>query len=322
VVACSIAQAQENIPVAKLFEIEFSEISELSGLAKSQQYENTYWAHNDSGDKPRLFALNSDGRVIIPPFLSGRFHGEEIETNKQPWPGLAIELAANIDWEDIAVADGNIYIADIGNNGNARRDLGIYVLTEPNPRAIYRARALKFIPIKYPDQTNYPPAQWRFDSEAIFFHDDALYILTKHRGEGVYHLASGTNLYKLNSWQADQINVLEKVDTNDHVFFVTAADLSPDGKWLAVTGYTELWLFPTPNEQDKWLSGTARRLSLNLSFSGVIEALTWKDESTLLIGNERGGMFQVNIADIPFYNGVPKWEDGMSEFRQMFPIYR
>ncbi|NKB32598.1 MAG: hypothetical protein GKR91_05820 [Pseudomonadales bacterium] len=314
--------AQQDNAVTKLFDVEFAEISELSGIAKSRQYEDAYWVHNDSGDAPRLFALNGEGKVLIPPFLNGQYHGEETERGKESWPGLIVELAANIDWEDIAVADGNIYIADMGNNGNARRDLGIYVLTEPNPRAIFRARPLQFIPVAYPDQDSYPPEQWHFDSESLFVLDGVIYVLTKHRGEGIFQLATGTNLYRLRDWQTDRINVLEKVDSHDDVFFATAADLSPNEEWLAVTGYTELWLFPAPDEEGKWLSGEARRVGLSMLTTGVAEAITWVDDSTLLIGNERGGVFQVNVEDIPLYGGQSNWEEGMEQFRRMFPAYR
>ena len=314
--------AQQNNVVTKLFDIEFTEISELSGVAKSAQYEDVFWVHNDSGDEPRIFAIDIEGKVLIPPFLNGQYHGEQAERGKEPWPGLQIELAANIDWEDIAIDDGNIYIADMGNNGNARRDLGIYVLTEPNPRAIFRARPLQFIPVSYPDQDAYPPELWRFDSESIFVHSGAIYVLTKHRGTGVFQLATGTNLYRLTDWRTDQINVLEKIDSFDDAFFPTAADLSPNQEWLAVTGYTELWLFPKPESGDAWLSGEARRINLSMLTTGIAEALTWIDDSTLMIGNERGGVFRVNADDIPAYDGQPIWEEGMEQFRRMFPAYR
>lgn len=317
----SVAVAQSNHSAVRLFDIEFAAISELSGIAKSQ-YADAYWVHNDSGDSPRLFAIDSNGRVIIPPFLRNQYHGEAVERGKEPYPGMTIELSANIDWEDITIADGNIYIADMGNNGNARRDLGIYVVTEPNPRAIFRARPLQFIPVSYPDQDSYPPQQWHFDSEAIFVHDGAIYVLTKHRGEGIFQLASGTNLYRLTDWQTDRINVLEKVDSHPDVFFATGADLSPNREWVAVSGYTELWLFPVPDDGNGWFSGEARRTGLSMLNSGIIEAITWVDDSTLLIGNERGGVFQVSVDDIPVYDGQPNWEEGMEQFRRMFPAYR
>ena len=40
----------------------------------------------------------------------------------EPWPGIAILDAWNVDWEDITFTDGHLYIGDVGNNGNGRRD--------------------------------------------------------------------------------------------------------------------------------------------------------------------------------------------------------
>jgi hypothetical protein len=104
--------------IQKVTNIEFEAISEMSGLAKSRRYADVYWMHNDSGDRARLFAADSEGKVIIPRFMSSFYHGEREEADKNPWPGLIIETAVNIDWEDIAVDEDFLYIADMGNNGN------------------------------------------------------------------------------------------------------------------------------------------------------------------------------------------------------------
>ena len=74
----NLIRAQPEGPVRKVLDIEFAAINEQSGLAKSQTYDDVLWVHNDSGDVPRLFALNSQGKIIIPSFLEGRFHGEEV----------------------------------------------------------------------------------------------------------------------------------------------------------------------------------------------------------------------------------------------------
>ena len=53
--------------------VTFGPISEMSGIVKSKQYDDVYWVHNDSGDKPRLFALDANWKVIIPPFLKSGY---------------------------------------------------------------------------------------------------------------------------------------------------------------------------------------------------------------------------------------------------------
>lgn len=307
--------------IQKVTNIEFEAISEMSGLAKSRRYADVYWMHNDSGDRARLFAADSEGKVIIPSFMSSFYHGEREEAGKNPWPGLIIETAVNIDWEDIAVDEDFLYIADMGNNGNARRDLGVYLIAEPNPRARQHARPFKFIPVRYPDQDAYPPEEWHFDSEAMFVHQDKLYFLTKHRGSAI-GLSSGTKLYRLDSMDADQINVLTLVDSFADASLLTAAELSPDGSQLAALGYTDLWFFSDPVNGDEWLSGTIRRLPMDITVTKFAEALTWLDNETLLIGNESEEWFSVDLSDLPVYDNTSPAEESLEKFRQYFQSLR
>jgi hypothetical protein len=65
------------------------------------------------------------------------------------YEGIQIEGTVNIDWEDIAIDGDTLYIADVGNNANARRDLAVYAVKEPNPEATLQAHALKRIPVAY-----------------------------------------------------------------------------------------------------------------------------------------------------------------------------
>ena len=285
--------------VTKLLDLDATAINEMSGMVKSRRYKDVYWVHNDSGDMARLFALTGNGRIIVPEYLR-RYYGNEPGPDSKPWPGLVIELAANIDWEDIAIDDDAIYIADMGNNGNSRRDLGIYVIEEPNPRETARTRSLKFIPVRYPDQVRFPGRQWHYDCEALFVFEGKLYFLTKNRQPGqMARFEKGTALYRLDSERTDEVNLLTRVQEDARPFVVTGADTSPDGQWLAVLCYTELWLFPRPAKGDRWLSGKARRLPLDVNFTGQAEAITWRDAHSLLIGNEEGEWFTVDVNDIP-----------------------
>ncbi|MEX2488260.1 MAG: hypothetical protein WD356_01895 [Pseudomonadales bacterium] len=208
-------------------------------------------------------------------------------------------MAANIDWEDIAVGEEMIYVAETGNNGNARRDLGVYVIPEPNPRAVARTRALKFIPFRYPEQEHFPAKQWHYDSEAMFVFDGTLYFLTKHRQPGeISAWEPGTNLYRLDTMRPDKFNTLTPVDSHQDVSLVTAADLSPDGEHLAILCYTNLWVFERPGEGDKWLSAPARMIPLQPGKTKQAEAVTWADKDTLIIGNEESELFRVKLADM------------------------
>lgn len=302
--ALSAVVAAADEPVAqKKLDVVFPLIDEMSGLAKSRRFDDVYWMHNDSGGSARLFPADSDGRIIFPAYLSGSFYGEEVESGKQRWPGLGIEVAANIDWEDIAVDDDYLYIAEMGNNGNSRRDLGVYVVPEPNPRQVSSTRALKFVPVAYPAQRSFSAERWHYDSEAIFVDDGTLYFLTKHRQPGkIDQWERGTVLYRLESMEPGQVNPLQRVDANERVTVVTGADLSPDGTRLAVLCYLDLWIFERPREDGRWLSGDAYRVSLDLGHTGQAEAVTWMDDERILIGNEGSEWFTVAADEVPRFD--------------------
>ncbi len=284
----------------KWWTLEFGSISELSGIARSRRFDDIYWVHNDSGDTARLFAIDGDGKIVFPSYQRRMYYGEEVEEGKQPWPGLAVALAANLDWEDIAADDEMIYIAEMGNNTNARRDLGVYVVPEPNPRAVGRTRTLKFVPVRYPDQKEFPAKEWHYDNEGMFVFKGKLYFLTKHRKPGEpAGWEPGTHLYRLDSMKTGEFNELRRIDQHDQVSVVTGADLSPDGEHLAVLCYTQLWVFDRPGRGDRWLSSDSRMIPLAFEHTKQAEAVTWRDNETIIIGNEDSELFVVSLTDLP-----------------------
>lgn len=295
---CSESYGETNLDVFET--ITHGPLSELSGLVKSKRFPNVIWAHNDSGDIARLFALTEKGEVIFPGFLDDEYFTNHPVAGKAEWPGHIIYLAANLDWEDIAIDEEFIYIADTGNNGNARRDLGVYVVPEPNPRAVAESRMLKYLPVRYPEQEAYPAEVWHYDNEALFIYKEKLHFLTKHRKPGkVSEWESGTKLYRLDTQYTDRFNMLVKVDERADLHVATGADLSPDGENLAVLAYSQLWVFSKPGRKGKWLSGESRLLTLTRKNTRQIEAVCWLDNETLLIGNENRDLFKVRLSDIP-----------------------
>jgi hypothetical protein len=118
---------------------------------------------------------------------------------------VIVSNAKNIDWEDITKDDqGNIYIADIGNNSNQRKDLVIYKI-KGNNLLKNNVISSESIEISYEEQSDFPPKdeQLNFDAEGLGFHNDSLWILTKCRTipfEGntyIYKVPTKTGKYKL-----------------------------------------------------------------------------------------------------------------------------
>lgn len=272
-------------PYAK---VSFKPIDELSGMVASRSHKDTYWVHNDSGDAPRFFAIRHDGSIILP-------KGKTEDTFK----GIQVAEARNQDWEDIAYDGRHIYLCDTGNNNNARQDLTVYVLNEPDPTKADIATPVDTWKIRYPDQIAFPPAErWTFDCEATYWRDGKLYFLTKHRTGNVGIPESTTSLYVLDNPNSRVENTLRKLATDIALDgWVTAADISPDGKRLAVLTHSpssSVWLFDaTKPVPVKHLLGRYR-------FKGArqCESIAWDGNEKLIIGNEQRDLFEVQAADI------------------------
>ena len=275
--------------VERIGQLDHPALSEVSGIVKSAAGD-FYWVHNDSGDEARLFAIDAGGTPIWPPYLGLAAAAD--------WQGHTIDSAWHFDWEDIALADGRLYVADVGNNGNARRDLGVYVVNEPDPSAIPKMRTLSYLPVRYPDQRAFPAAVWHFDCEAVFVADGKLYFITKHRQPGrIDAWESGAKLYRLDTAHVDRENVLTFVGRHGDVALATGADLSPDGNTLAVASYTALWLFERPADGDNWFAGGARKLDLDRDVAQQLEAIAWESATTLRLVNEQRAMLRADIAE-------------------------
>lgn len=294
------ANSSQGLIPKKVFDLTFGPIKEMSGIVKSKRFEDVYWVHNDSGDQPRIFAVTGKGKVIYPAFLP--VYGEDHEEGKSQWQGHKILIAANYDWEDIAVDDEMLYLSEMGNNGNARRDLGIYVVPEPNPRAVDATRILKFLPVRYPDQKSFPANDWRYDSEAIFIFKQKLYLITKHRETGqIGTFKKGAVLYRLDTQYTDRFNLLRRIESHKEMVAVTGADLSPNGNRLAVLCYQQLWIFEKPRRGDKFFSAKTYKMDLDLALTHQAESITWVDDETIWLGNEGGEVFSVAAKEIPRY---------------------
>ncbi len=192
------------------------ELDEISGMAASQRQDDVLWVHNDSGDEARIFAIRRDGSLRAEVELDG-VHAR--------------------DFEDIAVQGDQIYIADTGNNLKMRATVQVLVLQEPRlpseGTTVKLHRTPRRVEITYDDG--------RHDVEAIFVDGQGdLYLIRKAHAllyldrDGVYRVRAA----ELKQERA----VAHKVATLP-IGPATAADISADGKMLAVRNYVvaEWW---------------------------------------------------------------------------------
>lgn len=191
--------------------VQTPEATELSGLVVSRSQPGVLWAHNDSGDSARLFALAPDGRSL----------GQ-----------VAITGAQNVDWEDIAlgrVPGGGyaLHVADIGDNESKRS--GVVVFRVPEPRlgggSAGAAAPAARLDLRYPDGAH--------DAEALLVDpfDGTLAVVTKSFGGGAF-------LYVAHPPRAGMV-VLRRAGRIPVAAgeAVTAGDVSADGRTIVLRTY-------------------------------------------------------------------------------------
>lgn len=251
---------------------------EVSGIVKSRKYKDTYWVHGDSGTKDHIYAINSDG---------------EIKSGKKKYEGAEIKGAKNKDWEDIALGeDGTLILADFGNNCHCRDDLKILIIEEPEPDDD-EADVLAEYRIKYPEREGVLSLfiQDNHNAEAVFMRAGKIYIITKNESGGE------AKLFQLDNPVEDEINIPTEVSPFKFRGQVTAADISPDEKKLAVLTYNSIWIFDI-EEGKGMFDGTKYWQPIR----GVeqVESIAFSGED-LIIAEENGDLYQIKWAEIPEY---------------------
>src|SRR4030095_11458051 len=152
----------------------------------------------DSGNPPQLYLLAHDGKVL---------------------KTIYIKDAINRDWEDMALANDMIYIADIGDNNLAFPDYTIYQFVEPSASTDTVA-SFNTIHFAYPDGAH--------DAEAFLVEPTTkdIYIVTKHDASSkIYKLS-----FPYSTSSVDTVNLLGTLNYNN----VVSAAMSPGGREIVI----------------------------------------------------------------------------------------
>ncbi|MCF6133373.1 hypothetical protein [Flavobacterium wongokense] len=243
---------------------------------------------------------SSDAIFVIEDSGNGNYL-YEVGLNDKKQRKIAIE-AENTDWEDLASdKDGNLYLGDFGNNGNKRQDLCIYkinasLLQEETIKPDYK------VSFYYPEQTAFPPSKKEllYDCEAFFELKGFFYLFTKNRSKDF----DGTTLiYKIPNKEGNHpAQLLGRYKTGEDFnnSAITGAAISPDGSRFALLSHSRIWLFSEFNGDD-FLKGKIERLELD--HYSQKEAVSFKDENTLLIADEKdkstgGNIYQFDLRNL------------------------
>ena len=241
------------------------QLRETSGLAVSIHHRDTLWLHDDGGNPPRLFAVDRDGGRVAT---------------------FRVEGVPKTDWEDVATFRWRgrdfLMLADTGDNGGLRRTLQLHAVEEPAALENARLKPTWSIVFRWPDGPR--------DCEAVAVdarRGEVLLISKRRQPPELFRLPLAPRI--------DPPAVAERIGrlrmppslapeggTNERAPLsaqVTAADISPDGRRLAVMTYRYLLVYDRVGDED-WSRAVARPpREIVLPWLPQAEAMGWDTDS-------------------------------------------
>ncbi len=248
-------------------EIKSAEINESSGLAASPCQPNVLWTHNDSGDGPYIFAIDSSG------------------ANLGTWK---VQDAVNTDWEDLApFKDTNgqcfLFIGEIGNTEKAERtEHKIYRVKEPLvSQQFANSNRNNAAPTEPADTLTFRYSDASHDAESLLVHPRTgdIYILTKHRNKP-------SSIYQIKpDFSTGGVTVAQKISEiavpaipNG---FLTGGSISPDGTRVILCDYAAAYELSLPsgaaNFDEIWKQ---KPLAIDLGSRKQGEAISYNADGT------------------------------------------
>ena len=265
---CRVMRSSRDLP---------ADVRESSGLARGRT-PGIFWTHNDAGNAPVLYAVDTAGR------LKGQ---------------VRVAGATHVDWEDIGSGpceSGHcLYVGDIGDNEAARRSITVYTIPEPAANAkTAKATALH---LRYPDGAH--------DAEALFVLPTGdIYIVTKGRESPIalYRAPMGRRTAG-GTVTLERVREIAPQPKNERDR-VTSATASPDGRWVAIRTYRELHIHSA-----EALSGSGRLSPATTDLSPLGEkqgeAVVLADDGTVWLSSEGSKKDRAQLSRIACTLGRP-----------------
>jgi hypothetical protein len=237
------------------------ELNETSGLS---WYQDLLWTINDSGNEPLIYAVDTSTGSV----------------RKR----IRLLNTANIDWEDIHVFNGRMYVGDIGNNDGSRKDLSFYRFSLASINdSFYQEIVPEKIAFRYADQTDFLPHPYltEWDAEAFFLLQDSIYLFTKdwkNKATSVYVLPDQPGEFTAVRKYSLQINGL-----------ITGATYNSNMKVLAVCGYSDFQPFVSFLPLVYLFSGqqgAIKKLTCDSLYGVQVEGITYNLSDDLYLSSE------------------------------------
>lgn len=211
-------------------------LKEISGIAASHFFEDTYYVHNDSGDTSRFFAVDPQGKLLT------TFYFPEDQRKDHPL----------LDCEDISIGKGPragksfVYLADIGDNANMRPYVTIYRFEE-KPSWL-KDSVNHVIPaqlhLTYPDGPK--------DAEAMMIDpiQNLIYIVNK-RTDSI-RIYTTPLIFKNNEDRMLTLRSKIYIKGIKPFKYITAGDISKDGSKILLKSYGKVYYWQRNGTEPVW----------------------------------------------------------------------
>ncbi|GAK77544.1 Gll0560 protein [Nonlabens ulvanivorans] len=257
------------------------DLEEISGM-ESIEGSDLLYAVNDSGNEPVLYLYDQE---------LGYYE-------------LTAPILKNNDWEDLSSYTNTVtgktylYIADLGNNKNRRRDLAIYEIDitdlEPKDQELVNIREIS---VFYSNQKDFPPKKKErfYDCEAFVRVEDYFYLFSKNRSSD---FNGKTQVYRLKADGTSnnaQFLVEIEICNDSKDCLITSADVNSQGEIALLTSDK---VFILSNYDEDFTNYDIERHDLN--HYSQKESIIYKTDNILWISDEQtkktgGNLYQLKL---------------------------
>lgn len=251
---------------AERFSFDPKQLPESSGLLAIHGEKNRFLTHGDSFSPSKLYLFRCAERTI------------------DNYVELSVKGACQNDWEDVSWGDdGQLYLADIGDNLRIRTEKRIYRIDWQKTVASNIAAIEQhwWVCCRKDGKTVYA------DTEAFFVYEGDFYLITKNSGEALIFKADPSQGERLEAREVARFHAFDKI---------TAADVRDDGKRLAILSYNYLYILDLSAGVDDLQNKILKLFTLDC---GQCEGVCFTVDGGLALINEDGEFYRLSTEEIP-----------------------
>ncbi|MFO0979740.1 MAG: hypothetical protein U0996_25300 [Planctomycetaceae bacterium] len=270
----------EAVQAKEVCRVKDDQITEASGLAASYQHADSFWIHNDSGDQPRLFLVDSKGKT--------RLIAE-------------VKDARAYDWEDMCSfrKDETSYllIADTGDNGRVRNGSDtacrLYLVEEPKDELdSKKVRTIK-LPVVSTIEFTYPDGPVDCESVAVDVEQNQILFVSKTNPFQCQVFSIPLELReKKRSVKATPVRQIGMA-------WATGMDVSPDGRKMVIVNPLSGVLVERQKDEG-WSEAFARQaIPLTLPARAQGETVCFSTDGSRIYLNSEGQNQPLWVMPVP-----------------------